>query len=87
MEEKKLPKAYLRTIATLSEHQAGHLAWRLDHKTAMGMLTAIRIARGDNGWTEKTLLDAFTLGGCTLHSAKCHSRKVVEFVLGQKNYR
>lgn len=36
-------------ISDLTDDQKGHLAWRLDHKTYVGYLTAIRIAKGEFG--------------------------------------
>lgn len=71
-------------LSNLSETQKGHLAWRLDHKTSMGMLTACRFARGEFG--DLTLVNIFQRAGQSIHSAKIHSRKVVNFILGAKEY-
>jgi hypothetical protein len=55
------------------------MAWRLDAKTACGMLTACRIARLDLG--DMDVADVFVrYGGRTPHSAKCHAAKVAKFM-------
>jgi hypothetical protein len=66
-------------ISDLSEVQRQHLAWRLDHKTYVGALTACKIARGDFG--DSDLIDVFKKAGKTEHSAKIHARKVINFPL------
>lgn len=65
-------------LLELSQAQRDHLIWRLDHKTAMGLLTAIRIVdRMERGDLE--LVTLFQLAGRSEHSAKIHTRKVIDF--------
>lgn len=72
-------------ISELSELQRGHLAWRLDHKTACGYITAGRVAKGELGDME--LVEVFvTYGSRSLRSAKINARKVINFD-GKKHYR
>lgn len=66
-------------LSELSEIQRRHLVWRLDAKTAMGLLTASRYARAEAG--DLDLIDIFRRAGKSDHSAKIHSRKVINFVL------
>lgn len=66
-------------ISNLSEDQKSHLAWRLDHKTYVGYLTACRIARGEFG--DDLLVAVFEKAGKSNRSAKIHARKVAEFRL------
>lgn len=67
-------------VHNLTDAQRQHLAWRLDHKTACGYLTAGRIARGEI-LREYTLIDIFIWAGKSVHSAKIHARKVLNFGL------
>lgn len=65
-------------ISELTETQRSHLAWRLDNKTACGLLSACAVARGERGDLE--LVDVFhRYGDRTEHSAKIHARKVMNF--------
>ena len=64
-------------ISELTELQKSHLAWRLDHKTYCGYLTACRIASGKLG--DMDLVDVFMKMDKTPHSAKIHARKVINF--------
>lgn len=64
-------------ISELSELQKSHLAWRIDHKTAIGFVTAIKIANGKFG--DADLITIFKKCGKTDHSAKIHARKVINF--------
>lgn len=65
-------------ISELKDTQKSHLAWRLDNKTACGLLSACAVARGDHGNLE--LVDIFRrYGDRTEHSAKIHARKVINF--------
>lgn len=66
-------------VSELSETRKQHLAWRLDAKTAMGLLTACRYARGEFG--DLDLIEIFKRSGRSDHSAKIHARKVINFVL------
>jgi hypothetical protein len=45
-------------LSELTETQKEHLAWRLDHKTVCGLLTASRIARGEFG--DLDIIDIFS---------------------------
>ena len=64
-------------IFELTQEQKGHLAWRLDHKTWIGLITAGRICRGEFGDLE--LVEVFKLADKTEHSAKIHARKVMNY--------
>ena len=64
-------------ISELTDTQKSHLAWRLDHKTCMGLGSAARTARGKMG--DMDLVEVFKLAGSTEHSAKIHARKVMNF--------
>jgi hypothetical protein len=64
-------------ISELTDLQKQHLAWRLDHNTACGMLTAIRIARGD--CEDYDLIDLFITVGQSNRSAKILATKVSNF--------
>ena len=67
-------------ISELGHFQKQHLAWRLDHKTACGMLTAIKIADGKYG--DPDLVEVFEkFGDRSPHSAKIHARKVIGFIV------
>ena len=68
-------------VSELDNIQRGHLAWRLDHKTVCGYITATHIARGTGEYGNATLFEIFKLFDCTDHSAKIHSKKVVNFKL------
>jgi predicted membrane GTPase involved in stress response len=66
-------------ISDLTDEKKSHLAWRLDHKTYVGYLTACRIARGEFG--DDLLVTVFKKAGKSERSAKIHARKVVEYRL------
>lgn len=66
-------------VSELTEVQQGHLAWRLDHKTAVGFITSVKVARGEGDWGDKDLVEVFKWAGCSDHSAKIHARKVINF--------
>lgn len=65
-------------VSDLTLTQRQHLAWRLDHRTVCGYLTACRIARGDF-LSDRTLPAIFEWAGRVPHSAKIHARKVLNF--------
>ena len=65
-------------VSDLNNYQKQHLAWRLDHKTATGLITASAIARGDHG--NKSVMDIFKESGCSNRSAAQH-------VYWVKNYK
>lgn len=65
-------------ISELSKQQCGHLAWRLDHNTCCGFITARRIAYGELG--DLDLIEVFMKYGNRSHrSAAILTRKVVEY--------
>jgi hypothetical protein len=65
-------------ISDLSPEQRGHMAWRLDHKTACGYLTALRIARMELG--DMAVQKVFIVYGCcTRRSAKIQATKCANF--------
>lgn len=64
-------------ISELNEDQKGHLAWRLDHKTYCGLITASHIARGDHG--DLNLVEIFQGFDMKPHQAKIHARKVMKY--------
>lgn len=66
-------------ISQLNQAQKSHLAWRLDHKTYVGLLTASRIARGELG--DDPLNKVFEKADMTPHQAKIHARKVLNFTI------
>jgi hypothetical protein len=65
-------------LSELNTNQLSHLVWRLDTKTACGLITANRIARKEFG--DHELVQIFQeAGNCTSRSAKYHARKVEQF--------
>lgn len=68
-----------RKVSDLSIRQRQHLAWRLDHKTACGYITAGQIARMEI-FTEKTLVEIFEWAGKSPRASRIHARKVVNFL-------
>lgn len=68
-------------VSDLNEAQRQHLAWRLDHKTVCGYITAGRIARGEI-MQGRTLIEVFEWAGKSAHAAKIQARKVLNFQLG-----
>ena len=64
-------------LSELNELQKSHLAWRIDHKTGIGMITSIKIANGKYG--DIDLIDVFKKCGKTDRSAKIQARKVINF--------
>lgn len=70
--QNKYPK-----ISELSDDQRSHLAWRLDNKTFVGMVTAAKIARGEHG--DDNIVDVFIKADMSERSAKIHARKVMNF--------
>ncbi len=67
-------------ISELSDSQKSHLAWRLDHKTACGMLNACKIAKMEY-YGDIELVEVFEKVGQSTHSAKIHAKKVINFGL------
>mgnify|MGYP001578594316 CR=1 FL=1 len=65
-------------ISELTQIQRNHLAWRLDHKTCCGYLTACHIARGDHK-EDYELNKVFEMFDMTPHQAKIHATKVINF--------
>lgn len=68
-------KAFQTQVLELTEIRKQHLIWRLDRKTAMGLITAGWYATGKHG--NLTLMKIFNKAGLSSHSAKIHSRKVL----------
>ncbi len=66
-------------LSELTKDQRGHLAWRLDHKTGMGLLTASAYARGEYGDME--VAHIFRLAGKSERAAKIHARKVANYTI------
>lgn len=66
-------------LSELSETKRSHLAWRIDHHTGTGYLTACRIARIELG--DDPINTVFEKCGMTPHRAKIHARKVIKFSL------
>jgi hypothetical protein len=66
-------------VKDLAEIQRQHLAWRLDHKTACGMITAGHIARLEPIWADWEVWRVFEWAGRSERSAKIHAKKVIEF--------
>ena len=66
-------------ISELNQEQRGHLGWRLDHHTAMGLITIGRLIRGEFGDDE--IVDIFIKAGKTRRSALAHAKKVEQFYL------
>ena len=67
-------------LSELNQDQRGHLAWRLDHNTCCGRLTAGAVARGDHG--DLDIVEIFkTYGDRSERSAKILAGKVRSFVL------
>lgn len=71
-------------ISELSDPQKEHLAWRLDHNTYVGYLTAGRIARGEMGDME--LEEVFMKADKSKRSAKILAKKVMEFTIDPDLY-
>jgi hypothetical protein len=69
-------------ISELSDDQKSHLAYRLDHNTCCGYLTAGRIARGEFGDME--VVDVFLKADRTLRSAQVLARKVEQFTINPR---
>jgi hypothetical protein len=68
------------TISQLTDDQRGHLIYRLDHNTGCGLLTAIRLAKGEFGDLEIEHIFR-TSGDRTPRSAKILATKVKNFKL------
>jgi len=72
-------KSYQTKVSELTNIQRSHLAWRLDHKTFCGYVTAGNIARGNGEYGEATLFEIFKSFDLTDAAAKIQSKKVVDF--------
>lgn len=68
-------------VKELNRLQKGHLAWRLDHHTYCGFISAGRVSRGESGFGEKRINEVFENFEMTKHQAKIHATKVVNFEL------
>lgn len=70
-------------LSQLSENQRKHLAWRLDHNTSCGLLTASAVARGDHG--DLDLVEIFKkYGDRSERSAKSLARRVETFKVDER---
>ena len=68
-----------KLLSELNDNQREHLAWRLDHKTSCGYITAGAVARGDHG--DMLVSEIFEkYGGKSVRSAKIHSHKVCTYL-------
>jgi len=68
-------------LKELSPIKRNHLAWRLDHKTYCGLLSACRIARLETAHKELEVWKIFQAMGLTERSSKIHATKVINFKL------
>lgn len=66
-------------VNNLNEDQRGHLAYRLDHNTACGFLTAARVAKGEGDFGEMDLVDVFVWAGSSRRSGQVLAKKVINF--------
>lgn len=67
-------------ISDLNDDQKSHLAWRLDHNTGCGFLTASAVARGDHG--DLDVKEVFiNYGDVSARSAAILTKKVLNFVV------
>lgn len=64
-------------ISELTEEQRSHLAWRIDHHTGHGLLTASSVARGEYG--DMDLREVFVKAGMTPRQAAIHAGKVERY--------
>jgi hypothetical protein len=71
-------------ISELNDEQRAHLAWRLDHKTYVGFITAGRIVRGEFGDDE--VREIFKRAGKSERSAAYHAGQVERFKIGERSY-
>lgn len=71
-------------ISELTEPQKEHLAWRLDHNTWCGYLTAGRVARGEMGDME--IEETFMKFDKSKRSAKILAKKVMDFTIDPDVY-
>ena len=67
------------TIADLNDNQRSHLAWRLDHKTYCGLITACKIARLETKHKDEPIYKLFIEMGMTMRASKIHACKVINF--------
>jgi hypothetical protein len=66
-------------LCDLNYMQRQHLAWRLDVKTACGLITACRIARLGTEFDKQEVYRVFVWAGKSDRSAKIHARKVINY--------
>lgn len=75
------------TLRDLNEVQRQHLAWRLDHKTYCGLLTACSIARLEHDkYNDMPLYQLFMDFDMTERAAKIHACKVISFCAQDVGY-
>lgn len=71
MKNKKYP-----LLSEMSEHHRSRLAWRLDHFTGCGYMTACRVCRLEHG--DMNILEVLDkYGDMTPHQAKIHATKIL----------
>jgi hypothetical protein len=75
----RLNKGLGMILSELPELNRKHLAWRLDHKTACGYLTACRIARLETEHKNMQVFEVFVWAGKSERAAKIHAKKVINF--------
>jgi hypothetical protein len=66
-------------LKDLSEIKRSHLAWRLDHKTACGLITSCRISMLGTHFDDQEVYSIFEWAGLSRRSAKIHAGKVERF--------
>lgn len=70
-------------LSELTEDQKSHLAWRLDHNTGCGFITATSVARGVHG--DLDIVEIFEkYGFCSKRSAKALAKKVEAYKVDPK---
>lgn len=73
-------------ISDLNDDQKSHLAWRLDHNTACGLITASAVARGDHG--DLDVKEVFIkYGNVSARSASILTKKVLSFVVDHEKQK
>lgn len=71
-------------LSQLNEDQRGHLAYRLDHNTCCGLITASCVARGDHG--DMDIVEIFQkYGDRSRRSALALAKKVENFSVSKKD--
>lgn len=66
-------------LKELSKEQLQHMAWRLDCKTACGLITASRICRLETEHNDEEVWKIFSWFTVSERSAKIQARKVINY--------